>query len=132
MLNYSATLCAPALATFINDNFIFWLGTADSEGEGLPAEPSAKAKEIIKTLAITGFPVLAVVAHMRGFLSVLQVLQGVLDPDELLTRFMTIQENTAPLLAANAGVHHGMSARDQEKAEVRQIIDNILDFQFLI
>ena len=64
---------------------------------------------------------LAVVAHLRGFLTILEVLQGVLDPDELLTRFMSIQENTAPLLAANSA-SHGLSAKEQERAaEARRL-----------
>eukprot|EP00128_Syssomonas_multiformis_P015015 Colp12_sorted_trinity150504_noHs@31422 len=84
------TLCSESVSSFINDNFLFWGSTLNGP-EGF---------KVAERLQAVVFPFLAVIVLKGQHMVIVDRIEGTLEPQELLVRFVSAMERNETFLNA--------------------------------
>jgi len=100
-------LCAPEVVSLISQSFIFWVGVV---------QHNTVSEPIRTTLGIKAsyFPILGVIGNLKGSLTVVDLLQGIINPDDLTVRLYQIIDN-------HQGVLNEMRAEYDKREDARQL-----------
>jgi len=97
----SLVLTSGPLASFLAENFMFWVGYVDPKQEEEAGKVISHALRLPlqkQGAALTlNYPITAVFGHIDGSLSVLEVIQGCCTADEMIAKLMAVVDNYAPM-----------------------------------